>query len=83
MTIKEILKFLWDCVAYNYHLSGFDRNYRFGTRDNLQEADLTKANFQGANLKNANLWRADLKAVAGVTVDQLSKVTTLFVGPPC
>ena len=50
---------------------------------NLEEANLKKANLKRANLKRANLKGVDfeganLKGVKELTIDQLSKVKTLF-----
>jgi len=50
---------------------------------NLEETNLKRANLKGANLKGANLKGADfeganLKEVDELTIDQLSKVKTLY-----
>jgi proteasome lid subunit RPN8/RPN11 len=52
-------------------------------RANLEEANLKKANLRSANLKEADLKGADfeganLKGVNELTIDQLSKVKTLY-----
>ena len=41
-------------------------------------ADLEGANLRGANLKGANLRGANLRGVENLTIDQLSKVKTLY-----
>jgi uncharacterized protein YjbI with pentapeptide repeats len=41
-------------------------------------ANLTKANFAEANLTNTNLTEANLKGAENLTIDQLSKVKTLY-----
>lgn len=53
------------------------------TESNLENADFKGANlqtayFQGANLKNADFERANLKGANNLTIDQLSKVETLY-----
>jgi uncharacterized protein YjbI with pentapeptide repeats len=45
---------------------------------NLQDVDLQRANLTGADLTRANLRGANLKEAKNLTVDQLSKVKTLY-----
>ncbi len=45
----------------------------------LMEADLRGAYLSGADFTNANLYKADLRGVKGLTIDQLSKVKTLYL----
>ncbi len=45
----------------------------------LMEASLNGANLTGANLDNANLYKADLRNTVGLTIEQLSKVRTLYL----
>ena len=45
---------------------------------NLQEANLEGANLEGANLQEANLEGAFLGEAYGLSIDQLSKVKTLY-----
>ena len=45
---------------------------------NLKRANLRSANFKGANLKGADFEGANLKEVKELTIDQLSKVKTLY-----
>ena len=44
----------------------------------LMEVNLEGANLQGANLSEADLSGADLKQAKNLTIDQLSKVKTLY-----
>ncbi len=44
----------------------------------LRRAELNKANFKGADLHHADLQEADLEGAENLTVDQLSKVQTLY-----
>ena len=45
----------------------------------LMEANLTGAYLTGANFENANLYKADLRGAIGLTVDQFSKVKSLYL----
>jgi hypothetical protein len=45
---------------------------------NLAQADLTEANFEETKLRRANLRRATLTRPRGLTLDQISKVKTLY-----
>lgn len=44
----------------------------------LEYADIKEANLQGAKLKGTNLEGADLRGAKNITIDQLSKVKTLY-----
>jgi uncharacterized protein YjbI with pentapeptide repeats len=44
----------------------------------LRNAELNRANFNGADLHHADLQEADLEGAENLTVDQLSKVQTLY-----
>ena len=43
------------------------------------EANLRNAYLMGADLENASLYKADLRGAKGLTVEQLSKVKTLYL----
>jgi uncharacterized protein YjbI with pentapeptide repeats len=45
---------------------------------NLQGVNLERANLQGADLRGANLWGANLERTLNLTIEQLSKVKTLY-----
>lgn len=45
---------------------------------NLKGAGLSNANLEDARLERANLEEADLKNARGLTIEQLSKVKTLY-----
>jgi hypothetical protein len=45
---------------------------------NLAKADLTEADFEEAKLRRANFRRANLTRARGLTLDQISKVKTLY-----
>ena len=45
----------------------------------LMEADLKNCYLMGADLENASLYKADLRGAKGLTVEQLSKVKTLYL----
>ncbi|MEE9252605.1 MAG: pentapeptide repeat-containing protein, partial [Thermodesulfobacteriota bacterium] len=50
---------------------------------NLKEVDLSEADLEGAdlfyaNLEGVNLWSANLEGAKNLTVEQLSKVKTLY-----
>src|SRR5688572_1229673 len=45
----------------------------------LMEADLRNCYFMGADFENASLYKADLRGAKGLTVEQLSKVKTLYL----
>jgi BTB/POZ domain-containing protein KCTD9 len=45
----------------------------------LMEADLTNAYLMGADFENASLYKADLRGAKGLSVEQLSKVKTLYL----
>lgn len=45
----------------------------------LMEANLRDAYLMGANFENASLYKADLRGAKGLTVEQLSKVKTLYL----
>jgi uncharacterized protein YjbI with pentapeptide repeats len=47
-------------------------------RSNLERVNLEKTNPTGANLIEANLEGANLKGVLNLSIDQLSKVRTLY-----
>lgn len=56
----------------------------FLIKANFQNAFLMEANLNGsyvtdANFENANLYKADLRNAVGLTVDQLSKVKTMYL----
>jgi uncharacterized protein YjbI with pentapeptide repeats len=44
----------------------------------FQGADLERAHLKGANLEHANLQGANLKGAHHLTIDQLSKLKTLY-----
>ncbi|VAW39169.1 hypothetical protein MNBD_CHLOROFLEXI01-4919 [hydrothermal vent metagenome] len=61
----------------------YDISYAYLGKANLQDAYLGKANLKMADLNNANLQGAnlketDLRSAKGLTVEQLSKVKTLY-----
>ena len=60
----------------NFEGADLERTDLVGT--NLEGTELVGANLEGANLKGANLKRANLKGVNELTIDQLSKVKTLY-----
>ncbi len=69
---------LQEASLYGANLQRADLN-----QANLQEASLSEANLQKANLRRANLQKADLKeanlqGAENITVEQLSKVKTLY-----
>jgi len=45
----------------------------------LMEADLRNCYLMGADFENASLYKADLRGAKGLTVEQLSKVKTLYL----
>lgn len=45
----------------------------------LMEANLQNCYLMGADLENASLYKADLRGAKGLTVEQLSKVKTLYL----
>ena len=45
----------------------------------LMEADLKDCYLMGADFENASLYKADLRGAKGLTVEQLSKVKTLYL----
>lgn len=45
----------------------------------LMEADLQNCYVMGADFENASLYKADLRGAKGLTVEQLSKVKTLYL----
>jgi BTB/POZ domain-containing protein KCTD9 len=45
----------------------------------LMEANLNGAYLNGADLENANLYKADLRNAIGLTLEQLSKVKTIYL----
>ena len=45
----------------------------------LMEANLQNAYLMGANFENASLYKADLRGAKGLSVEQLSKVKTLYL----
>lgn len=45
----------------------------------LMEADLKNCYLMGADFENASLYKADLRGAKGLTVEQLSKVKTLYL----
>lgn len=45
----------------------------------LMEANLQNAYLMGADFENASLYKADLRGAKGLTVEQLSKVKTLYL----
>jgi len=45
----------------------------------LIDANLRGAHLAGAELENANLYKADLRGAVGLTVEQLSRVKTLYL----
>ena len=45
---------------------------------NFQTANLWRANLEGANLDGANLEEANLEGVHGLTIEQLSRVKSLY-----
>lgn len=45
----------------------------------LMEADLQNCYLMGADFENASLYKADLRGAKGLTVEQLSKVKTLYL----
>jgi len=45
----------------------------------LMEASLSGCYLMGANFENANLYKADLRNVYGLSIEQLSKVKTLYL----
>ena len=45
----------------------------------LMEANLRNCYLMGADLENASLYKADLRGAKGLTVEQLSKVKTLYL----
>src|SRR5271157_6540226 len=47
-------------------------------RANLRGANLQGANLEGANLQGANLEGANLRGAFNLSIDQLSKVRTLY-----
>jgi len=65
-----------DFKKANLEEADLERTDLVGT--NLEGTDLVGANLEGANLKGANLKRANLKGVNELTIDQLSKVKTLY-----
>lgn len=60
------------------HLEGARLNFANLELAVLMEAHLNGADLGGANLKDANLEGADLEGAKNLTVDQLSKVETLY-----
>jgi uncharacterized protein YjbI with pentapeptide repeats len=69
---------LQGATLFNAHLEGVDLR-----EANLEGADLNRANFKGADLTGANLTgaelgRANLKGAEGLSLDQLSRVKTLY-----
>lgn len=45
----------------------------------LMEANLQNSYVMGADFENASLYKADLRGVKGITMDQLSKVKTIYL----
>jgi uncharacterized protein YjbI with pentapeptide repeats len=45
----------------------------------LMEANLQNSYLMGADLENASLYKADLRGAKGLTIEQLSKVKTLYM----
>lgn len=45
----------------------------------LMEANLVNCYLMGADLENASLYKADLRGAKGLTIEQLSKVKTLYL----
>ena len=45
----------------------------------LMEASLNGCYLTGADLENANLYKADLRNCEGLTIEQLSKVKSLYL----
>jgi uncharacterized protein YjbI with pentapeptide repeats len=43
------------------------------------EADLRNCYLMGADFENASLYKADLRGAKGLSVEQLSKVKTLYL----
>ncbi len=60
------------------HLEGANLKETDLALANLQEANLEGANLEGANLQEANLEGAFLGEAYGLSIDQLSKVKTLY-----
>lgn len=60
------------------HIQGADLQEANLRNANLQEADLTNANLQEADLTDANLQEADLRGAQNISIDQLSKVESLY-----
>lgn len=56
-----------------------DSGKKFNLRVNLQEADLREVDFMGARLTGANFRGADLRDAKNLNVEQLSKVSSLYM----
>jgi uncharacterized protein YjbI with pentapeptide repeats len=57
---------------------GHDSGIKFHVRTNLEQADLRGADLKDAKLDGANLRETDLRGAKNLTLEQLSKVSTLY-----